>query len=56
MAKCAPALLYIECGDMIALPFNQDLMTVMTIGVVPLVAGHIAKIDVMYAFPHGNIP
>ena len=55
-AKFAFVSCQVKGGDKITLTLDQQFFTVMTIGVVARVAGHIADIDVMQALLHGQIP
>jgi hypothetical protein len=56
LTELTPAIIYIEFGNIITLSFNQDLMTVMAIGVVSIMTGDISNIDIMYPFLNGYTP
>ena len=43
-------------GYKISPAFNQQVFAVVTIGIVALVFGHVAHIDIVNPFGHGQLP
>ena len=56
VAKFAMISRQVIGGNKISLALDQQFFTVMTVGVVAFVAGHVADIDVMNPLLHGQFP
>jgi len=46
----------IVSGNKISTAFNQQVFAVVTVGVVALMSGHVAHIDIVNPCGHGQIP
>jgi len=56
LAELAPAVVYIEFGNIIPPSSYQNLMAVVAIGIVSIMTRDIPDIDVMYPLLKGHIP
>lgn len=55
IAELAPAARQVIGRNDISLPFDQQLLAIMTIGVVALVPGHVAHVNVANTHLHGHL-